>query len=122
MLRKEKEERYQAALIALYNSLTSSVAKPSLIRIYVLPLYSAVNLLAPLSNSIDVLCRYIIIQFNELLGEFKGTVDIMQISFSDDILRSIQEDYDTLSKQVDDKTHQIEKYKHTISILKESTL
>ena len=71
MLRKEKEERYQAALIALYNSLTSSVAKPSLIRIYVLPLYSAVNLLAPL---IKYDSNFFIVDGNlrySILGQFE---------------------------------------------------
>ena len=56
-------------------------------------------------------------QFEKSVKIFRLSLNNMQSDFSSELLEQIQQEFDILCKQVEDKTNAIEKYQNVIDLL-----
>ncbi len=70
----------------------------------------------------DTLYNVVSEQFIALVGSFRESLDNMQEEFSSRLLSQIQEEFDTLYRQVEDKENSIENYNKLLSLLDNSVI
>ncbi|MDE6678946.1 MAG: dynamin family protein, partial [Ruminococcus sp.] len=75
-----------------------------------------------LSETMDTLYNVVSEQFIALVGSFRESLDNMQEEFSSRLLSQIQEEFDTLCRQVEDKENSIENYNKLLSLLDTSVI
>ncbi|MDE6035819.1 MAG: hypothetical protein K2G36_07930 [Ruminococcus sp.] len=75
-----------------------------------------------LSETMDNLYNVVSEQFTDSVSSFRKSLDNMQEEFSSRLLNQIQEEFDTLCRQVKDKEHSIENYNKLISLLGSSVI
>lgn len=75
-----------------------------------------------LSETMDKLFDNVSGQFEKSIALFRKSLNSMQSDFSSQLLEQIQNDFETLCGQLEDKTNAVEKYKNVIDLLCESEI
>ena len=70
-----------------------------------------------LSKTMDELFDNVSEQFAKSVTMFRSSLDNMQSNFSTELLEQIQQEFEILCKQVEDKTNAVEKYQNVIGLL-----
>ena len=70
-----------------------------------------------LSSTIQNLFEEVTKQFEKKIGEFKLSIENMRDNFKNILLENINNDYELLQKQFENKEKEIEQYKNIIGIL-----
>lgn len=70
-----------------------------------------------LSKTMDELFDNVSEQFAKSVTMFRSSLDNMQSNFSTELLEQIQQEFEILCKQVEDKTNAVEKYQNVIDLL-----
>ncbi len=78
------------------------------------------NLRSLLAETMDHLFDEVSIKFTASVAEFRTSIDAMQNTFRNELLRNIQEEFDTLQKQFENKEAEIAKYIEVIHTLTNS--
>lgn len=75
-----------------------------------------------LSETMDKLFDNVSGQFEKSIASFRTSLNNMQSDFSSQLLEQIQNDFETLCGQLEDKTNAVEKYQNVIDLLCESEI
>lgn len=75
-----------------------------------------------LSETMDKLFDNVSGQFEKSIASFRKSLNNMQSDFSSQLLEQIQNDFETLCGQLEDKTNAVEKYQNVIDLLCESEI
>jgi len=75
-----------------------------------------------LSETMDKLFDNVSGQFEKSIASFRKSLNNMQSDFSSQLLEQIQNDFETLCGQLEDKTNAVEKYQNVINLLCESEI
>lgn len=70
-----------------------------------------------LSDTMDKLFENVSDQFTKSITYFRSTLDKMQANFSTELLHQIQQEFDLLCSQIEDKEYAASQYKKVISLL-----
>ena len=70
-----------------------------------------------LSDTMDKLFENVSDQFTKSITLFRSSLDAMQTNFSTELLHQIQQEFDSLCKQIEDKEYAVAQYEKVISLL-----
>lgn len=70
-----------------------------------------------LSDTMDKLFENVSDQFTKFITLFRSSLDEMQTNFSTELLHQIQQEFDLLCRQIEDKEYAASQYEHVISML-----
>ncbi|WP_298482119.1 dynamin family protein [uncultured Ruminococcus sp.] len=80
------------------------------------------NLQSLLAETMDQLFEAVTSQFTASVTNFRASIDKMQGTFQEELLRNIQEEFDLLQKQFENKEQEITKYHEAIQKLSDSQI
>lgn len=80
------------------------------------------NLRSLLAETMEILFEEVSEKFNVSVTKFKKSIDVMHRDFCDDLLKNIQNEFEALQKQFENKEVEIVKYVETIEMLANSAI